>query len=102
MDLDAFSDWAATVPLRTGLADDPEKLLTYLALGLAGETGESVEHVKKALRGGRPIKTEAFADELGDVLYYWVRLVRAAGLDPDAIMAATQAKIDAKVGTKAR
>lgn len=43
------------------------------ALGLAGEVGEVLEHIKKHRRTGerhQPIDREAFKKELGDVLWY--------------------------------
>ena len=63
--------------------------LTYPALGLCGEAGESAEKVKKAIRddGGRltPARREELAAELGDVLWYLAQLATEAGLDLDEI-----------------
>lgn len=43
--------------------------LAVLALGLAGETGEAIEHIKKFIRDGK-IDRDALSKELGDVLAY--------------------------------
>ncbi len=63
---------------------------TYLALGLAGETGEAVEVIKKAMRDGQlhlsNAQCDELVDELGDVLWYWVRLVFAIRSDPDKVI----------------
>ena len=64
--------------------------LTYLALGLAGETGESVDIIKKMIRDGHiNLTTERYNDlvsELGDVLWYWIRLVYAIGASPEKVI----------------
>lgn len=65
----------------------------YLAMGLAGESGEVLEHFKKSIRNGfrdgradlDPARLDAVKDELGDVMWYWVVLVKELGLDPEEI-----------------
>ncbi len=58
---------------------------TYPALGLAGETGEICEKLKKAIRddGSRisPERLSLLAKELGDVLWYVAALCTELGLD---------------------
>lgn len=64
-----FSEYQTHVEVMP-LYDDP-------ILGLMGEVGEVVEHVKKARRPEprtKLINTEEFAHELGDVLWYLTRL----------------------------
>lgn len=65
----------------------------YLAMGLAGEAGEVLEHFKKSIRNGfrngradlDPARLDSVKDELGDVIWYWVVLVKHLGLDPEDI-----------------
>jgi len=45
----------------------------YLALGLAGETGEVCEHIKKIIRGTALID-DALMEEIGDVLWFLSQL----------------------------
>ncbi len=45
-------------------------LITNGVLGLAGETGECCDIVKKYKFQGHPLDTEKLKDELGDVLWY--------------------------------
>ena len=70
---------------------------TYPALGLAGETGEICEKLKKALRddGGRisPERHALLAKELGDVLWYVSALCSELGLDLQAVAEANLAKL---------
>ena len=55
----------------------------YLAMGLAGESGELINKVKKVFRddGGKMTdeKKEAIKQELGDVLWYTAQLATALG-----------------------
>lgn len=63
--------------------------LAYPTLGLAGETGEVAERVKKVIRdsGGKVSEEirQALAKELGDVLWYVAALARELSLDLDEI-----------------
>jgi NTP pyrophosphatase (non-canonical NTP hydrolase) len=90
MTIDDYADWAASVA-KTKHAPTSEQL-AYLGLGLAGESGEVAEHVKKLLRDGR-LDEAAMAEELGDVVYYWACLCTALGRKPSDVLAASQAKI---------
>jgi phosphoribosyl-ATP pyrophosphohydrolase len=55
-----------------------------------------VDHIKKLLRDRRWNPDEV-AEELGDVMYHWIRLVTATGHNPADILSASRAKIAAKV-----
>lgn len=44
--------------------------LSNAALGLAGEVGEVVEHIKKYLYHDKPLQVHEVREELGDVLFY--------------------------------
>lgn len=73
---------------------------TYPALGLAGETGEICEKLKKAIRddGGR-VSAERLAllsKELGDVLWYVAALCTELGLEMDHVAAENLAKLAAR------
>jgi len=99
MNIEDYAAWAASVArISAGGPPDRERL-SYLGLGLAGETGEAVEHIKKLLRDG-VWNPDKFADELGDVAYYWAALCIAAGRNPNDVLAASKAKIDGRIGKK--
>ena len=60
--------------------------MVYPALGLAGESGEVCEKVKKHLRGDdSPNLRKDIEKELGDVLWYVANLASDLGLDLDDI-----------------
>lgn len=77
-----------TAPVVVGQAQLGKIL--YNCLGLAGEAGELLEHVKKSLRE-TPIglcsqtQTEAVLFELGDVLYYVSELATLMGWSLDYV-----------------
>ena len=52
--------------------------LSYCALGLAGESGEYAEKIKKLIRDGT-FHSELVAKELGDVLWYLTRSANELG-----------------------
>ena len=85
-----FTDTTATYP---GANKDDSKELTYLALGLAGETGETVDHIKKWMRSNfeKPIDVPKIKLELGDILYYYSRILKCLNLTIEEV---AQANID--------
>ena len=73
---------------------------TYAGLGLAGETGEISEKLKKAIRddGGviTDVRRAALKKELGDVLWYVAALCTELGFDMDEVAANNLAKLAAR------
>lgn len=66
--------------------------VTYLALGLVGESGEVAEKVKKLIRDGN-LDQELFKKELGDVFWYLVRLCQWAGVHPSEVLTSNIIKL---------
>lgn len=60
--------------------------IMYCALGLAGETGEVCEKIKKYIRDNDETKIAETKKELGDVFWYLVRLSDELGFDVDDIL----------------
>ena len=48
--------------------------LWYYGLGLAGESGEVVDKIKKFYRDGEPSSLQPLLNELGDALWYLTRI----------------------------
>jgi len=87
MNLNIFGFHAKTTAVYPQAKTGSLSELTYLALGLAGESGEVANKIKKLYRDGdSQEKREKLLGELGDVLWYWVRLCDALGFDPDVVM----------------
>lgn len=63
--------------------------LAYATLGLAGESGEVAEQVKKTWRNDNcevtPEREDAIEDELGDVLWYVAQMCNELGLDMSSV-----------------
>ncbi len=79
----------------------PESMaIIYPALGLAGETGEVAEKIKKTIRDNKGVfddtrKTE-IAKELGDVMWYAANLAADLGISLDEIAAINVEKIKSR------
>ncbi len=76
---------------------------TYPALGLAGETGEICEKLKKAIRdqGGvvDPDRLALIEKELGDVLWYLAALSTELGLELQTIAEKNLEKLALRMDT---
>ena len=74
---------------KTALYPDKDHNFVYPTLGLAGESGEVSEKIKKVIRdkGGVIDESdrEALAKELGDVLWYVSQIATEVGLELDRI-----------------
>lgn len=71
--------------------DAKEAQLAVMGLGLAGESGEVIEMIKKHVGHGHALEQGKLQKELGDVLWYIAALATLTGLDLDEI---AQANID--------
>ncbi|MBI1775885.1 MAG: nucleoside triphosphate pyrophosphohydrolase family protein [Proteobacteria bacterium] len=94
MTIDEYAEWAARVA-QVSASPSNEKL-SYLGLGLAGESGEVAERIKKLLRDGT-LDKDGLAGELGDVAYYWACLCIASGRRPSELLAESQRKIAGRI-----
>jgi len=79
---------------------DQVRELAIMSLGLAGETGEVIEHIKKEIRGDGPLDQEKLKLELGDVLHYLVRIASHYGISVGDVMRANIEKIEARRGKR--
>lgn len=68
-DLETYSSWVESKIFTEG-----DTRLFENTLGLAGETGEVAEKIKKMIRDKTRFSSEDILKELGDVLFYTVAL----------------------------
>ena len=65
---------------------DDEIMLVWNAMGLAGEAGEVVDTLKKAVFHRHPLNTDEVVKELGDVLWYVAALCSKLGVPLETVM----------------
>lgn len=61
-------------------------MILWCAIGLAGETGEVMEHIKKGICHQHGITPDVISKELGDVLWYAAGLCTLIGLNLEEVM----------------
>ncbi len=64
-----FNEYQEKALLTAGVSD-LDKLILNGVMGLAGESGECIDMMKKHLFQGHQLDQEKLMDELGDVLWY--------------------------------
>ena len=72
--------------LRTAGTNNPMDLMVNGVMGLAGESGEAVDLVKKFYFHGHVLDKEHLAKELGDVAWYLAVTAHAIGYDLETIL----------------
>jgi NTP pyrophosphatase (non-canonical NTP hydrolase) len=66
--------------------DDFSIDLIHMALGIAGESGEVVELIKKFTMNGKPLDRLDLMKEIGDILFYIQGLCHTIGADIETVM----------------
>ena len=95
MEMDEYQELA----LRTGYGKDkdPNFVLMIYAMGLAGESGEVIEKMKKPLRDRKGVFSDeekvVIKKELGDVMWYLSELARALGFTLEDVAQTNIAKL---------
>jgi NTP pyrophosphatase (non-canonical NTP hydrolase) len=67
------------------MSDNQALTVSNLAMGLAGESGEVIDYLKKVYFHDHPLNKEKVIDELGDVLWYISSLAFVHDIDLDEI-----------------
>ena len=74
--------------------------VTHASMGLSGEAGEVLEWHKKKIFHGRNMTQEALVEELGDVFYYYARLLNLYGVSLDEVLEKNVVKINNRKATR--
>lgn len=90
MNLKDYQEFAALGILPATLEREP---IIGFALGLAGETGEVVDDVKKKYFHGRNIDVQHTLEELGDVMWYVANIANQMGASLEEILDANVEKL---------
>jgi len=97
-----FADWVEAGWTRKVFNEqDATRELAVMALGLPGEVGETIELIKKELRGDGPLDKAKLTLELGDVLHYLCRIAQHYDISLNEIMVGNIEKIEARRGKRA-
>lgn len=89
LDFDTYKEFA----MRTNGTKTPEGMIRNAALGLAGESGEIADHIKKVDYHGHPLDAQYIAKELGDILWYCAQMCEAFGWDMSDVANANVQKL---------
>jgi NTP pyrophosphatase (non-canonical NTP hydrolase) len=73
--------------------DDITEEITAWTMGIAGESGEVADFVKKCVWHNHPWNHEKLAYELGDLLFYIARLSNVIGYSLDEVAVMNQRKL---------
>jgi NTP pyrophosphatase (non-canonical NTP hydrolase) len=76
-----FKDYQEAAARTAAQDSDPVKAVCAYAMGLAGESGELVDMLKKDVFHGVPMTLAQLESEAGDVLWYLSNLCRIHGVD---------------------
>lgn len=77
------------------IQDSKERFINF-AFGLAGETGEVIDCLKKHLFHGHALDKEKLKIELGDILWYIATTAMTAGIPLEEIATANIEKLKAR------
>ena len=75
---------------------DEKDVLINGVMGLCGESGETIDIVKKWLAQGHELDKEKLKKELGDVAWYLAETAYALGLDLESVLQGNIDKLSAR------
>jgi NTP pyrophosphatase (non-canonical NTP hydrolase) len=88
-----FSDYETAAMRTCPKRPSRNESLTCNALGIAGESGEFADEIKKVVFHGHGFDRDKLAKELGDVLWYVAALCNDIGISMDSVAAMNVAKL---------
>ena len=91
-----FSDYqrGAAITARGEVYLTPEYgRIAIAAMGLAGESGELIDHLKKVIGHGHAVDKDYLTKELGDILWYVAEIATVSGIDLGDVAIANEKKL---------
>ena len=88
-DIDEYANWT----WATWGDDNKDFDSAHAAFGFGEEAGEVLGVFKREARG-EGFNFDKFSSEMGDAIYYWVRLCISKGIKPSEILALNRAKLE--------
>lgn len=91
-----FSEYQVLAMRTRGIYDNPQEQLKAACLGIAGESGEFIDLVKKMIYHQKPVSTLDLIKELGDKWWYDALACDALGLNMDTVAGRNIEKLRAR------
>jgi NTP pyrophosphatase (non-canonical NTP hydrolase) len=91
-----FDDYqrGAAMTARGDIYLDPEQgRVAIAAMGLAGESGELIDHLKKWIGHGHAVDRDYITKELGDILWYVAEIASVARIDLSEVAVQNEKKL---------
>ncbi len=93
--MDSITDISHVCDFERSFTRPPgQRIEDYLAKGIGEEAGEILGVLKKMDRGDPQATNDWLVEEMGDLLYYVLRLCKAKGIHPMMIGGVLRAKLD--------
>lgn len=87
--------------LNPKILEGPEVRLSHACIGLSGESGELLEHIKKWLFFDKDLELDAVTKELGDCAFYLVEVASALNLNMSDVLEGNIDKLSKRYPTGA-
>lgn len=81
---------------RTMKLQSPNEALSNYSMGLAGESGELIDLLKKHVYHDHPLNIDKVRNELGDIIWYVSAISSQLGIELNAVMNLNIAKLRAR------
>lgn len=94
--VDTLNDYQSLAHTTANKSLDTDKALTVSALGLAGESGEVADLIKKWCGHGHDLDIAKLTKELGDVLWYVAETATLVGLTLKDVAETNLTKLNAR------
>jgi len=92
MDIETYSELA----IRTARGGTMMDHVLHASLGIGGEAGEVLDHVKKVRFNDRPLDVDHIVAELGDIMWYINLMIQGLGLTWSTVLDKNIAKLEVR------